>query len=114
VNLKVTTSLEISAHVEMITTTARSKPDRVDKTKLDNAPTLRETVLETNHSSRSRVTSTLTKRKADLKAVKEPDPMPLREISTLKMLERLSSLSVESARTLTKAIYVKFSNAMER
>lgn len=106
--------MEISAHVVMITTTARSKPDRADKTKLDNALTLRETAQETNHSSRSSRTSTLTKRKADLKAARELDPMPLRTKSTLKTLERLSSSSVESARTLTKAIYVKFSSASER
>ena len=41
---RVITSLEISAHVVMITTMVKSKPELVDKTKLDNAPILREIV----------------------------------------------------------------------
>jgi hypothetical protein len=109
--------LEISAHVVMvmITTKVKSKPELVDKTKLDNAPTLREIVQETSLSSRSRLTNTLTKRKADLTVVaKELDLTPLREISTLRMLERLNSLSVELAKTPTKVTYVKFSSASER
>lgn len=109
------TNLEISAPEVMIKVTANSKPEPPDKTRSDRDPTLREIVQETSLSSRLKNANTLTKMSPDLAvAALELDPTPLRETLTLRMLARPSSLSVELARTPTKAIYVKFSSASER
>ena len=109
-------SLETSAIdlPKVVTTTDRSRPDPVDKTKLETDPavTPRETADPMGLSSRSRLTNTPTKRRAT-EADRELDLTPLREKSTPKTLERLNYLSVELARTPRNKIYVKSSNATE-
>lgn len=103
-----------SAAVEMTTSLDRNKPELPDRTKLDKDQTPRVIVPEVMTSRSLRPTNTPTRKRADLKAVRELAPTTLlREMSTPRMLVRPSSSSVASARTPTKMASALSSNAME-
>jgi len=103
-----------SAAVEMTTSLDRNKPELPDRNKLDKDQTPRVIVPEVMTSRSLRPTNTPTRKRADLKAVRELAPTTLlREMSTPRMLVRPSSSSVVSARTPTKMASALSSNAME-